>query len=54
MKEDSSINALRQATLALVASQRLAMQAGQVTAGDVASSKLELVDAIDVETKVLA
>jgi hypothetical protein len=45
IKEDSSINALRMATLELVAKQRLSMQAGQSTAGEVASSRLLLVDA---------
>lgn len=53
VKEDSSINALRKATLELVANQRLAMQAGQTTAGDVAGSRLEVLEAIDVETKVM-
>lgn len=53
VKEDSSIAALRLATLELVASQRLAMQAGQATAGDMASSKLRLVDIIDVEATII-
>jgi hypothetical protein len=44
IKEDSSINALRQATMELVANQRLVMQAGQMTAGGIAGSKLQLVD----------
>ena len=51
VKEDSSITALRQATLELVANQRLMMQAGQATAGDMASSKLLLIEAIDVEAR---
>lgn len=54
VKEDSSITALRQATLELVANQRLMMQAGQSTAGEIASSKLLLVEAIDVEAKDIA
>lgn len=53
VKEDSSINALRKATLELVASQRLHIQAGQSTAGDVAGSRLEVLEAIDVEAKVI-
>lgn len=44
LKEDSSINALRQATLELVAQQRLSLQAGQSTAGEIARSTLVLVD----------
>jgi len=51
MKEDSSINALRMATMELVANQRLVMQAGQMTAGSIAGSKLQLIneDIIDGE-----
>lgn len=49
VREDSSIAALRKATLELVAEQRLSMQAGQMTAGEVASSKLALIEAFDVE-----
>lgn len=40
MKEDNSINALREATLALVAQQKQALQAGLVNAQDVAHSKV--------------
>lgn len=47
VKEDSSINALRQATLELARQQRLSMEAGQMTAEGVAHSKLT----IDVEVK---
>lgn len=43
VKEDSSINVLRNATLELVANQRLLMKAGQTTAGAIAGSKLEVV-----------
>jgi len=43
IKEDSSINVLRTATLELVANQRLLMKAGQTTAGIIAGSKLEVV-----------
>lgn len=52
LKEDSSINALRQATLELVAQQRLSLQAGQSTAGQVARSTLVLAgesDIVDIE-----
>ena len=47
VKEDSSINALRQATLELARQQRLSMEAGQTTAQEAAHSKI----AIDVEAK---
>lgn len=40
MKEDSSIDALREATMALVAQQRAMLQAGVSTAGQVAQSGL--------------
>lgn len=49
VKEDSSINALRQATLELAKAQRLALQAGQTSALEVAQSKL--VGVVDVEAK---
>jgi len=52
LKEDSSINMLRQATLELVAQQRLSLQAGQSTAKDIAHSLL-VIDVIDVEAKEL-
>ena len=44
MKEDNSIGALREATMALVAQQRMALQAGAMNAQDVAHSRI-----IDVE-----
>jgi hypothetical protein len=47
IKEDSSINALRQATLELARQQRLSMESGQMTAEGVAHSKLT----IDVDVK---
>jgi hypothetical protein len=46
VKEDSSIATLRQATLELARAQRLALQAGQSTALEVAQSKLEAVDVV--------
>lgn len=51
MKEDSSIGALRQATLELVAQQRLSLQAGLQTATEVAHSKVMVGEAIDVVAK---
>lgn len=59
VKEDSSINVLRQATLGLAKQQRLAMQAGQMTAQEVAHGPLEMVerveddDVIDVPAKAV-
>lgn len=52
VKEDSSIDALRKTTMELVAAQRLAIQAGVNTAGDVAGSKL-IHEVVDVESKVV-
>jgi len=46
VREDSSIAMLRAATLELARAQRLAMQAGQVTAEDVANSRLEVIDVV--------
>jgi hypothetical protein len=49
VKEDSSINQLRQATLELARQQRLSMQAGAMTAADAARSTLIIdVDAQEV------
>lgn len=53
MKPDSSIDALRKATMELVANQRLAMQAGQATAGEIAGSRLISAEVVDVEPKVI-
>ena len=44
VKEDSSINALRQQTLALAEQQRLMISSGAMTAQEIAHSKLEVVD----------
>lgn len=52
VKEDSSINALRQATLELARQQRLALEAGQMSAAEVARSKV-VADVVDVEAKVV-
>jgi hypothetical protein len=49
VKEDSSIGALRQATLELARQQRLAMEAGQMNAQEVAHAKIVIdVDATEV------
>jgi hypothetical protein len=53
VKEDGSIGALRQATLELARAQRLAMEAGQVTAQDVAHSRVIPAEVVDVEAKEL-
>lgn len=53
VKEDGSIAALRQATLELARAQRLAMEAGQVNAQDVAHSRVIPAEVIDVETKAV-
>lgn len=47
-KQDDSIEILRQSTLELVRQQRLALEAGQITATQAAHQKLQVVD---VETK---
>jgi hypothetical protein len=50
VKEDSSIGALRQATLELARQQRLAMEAGQMSAQEVAHTKIVIdVDATEIE-----
>jgi hypothetical protein len=49
VKEDSSISQLRQATLELARAQRLAMEAGQMNAQEVAHTKITIdVDAVEV------
>lgn len=49
VKEDSSIAALRAATVALAAQQRAMLQAGMVNAQEVAHSKLQVVDVVAKE-----
>lgn len=49
VKEDSSIAILRDATMKLVAEQKLAIQAGQGTAADIAGSDLKLIEPVDEE-----
>lgn len=51
MKEDSSISALRKATMELAAQQRLAMQAGAMTAQQVAHSRVIAAEVVDVEAR---
>jgi hypothetical protein len=51
VKEDGSIGQLRQATLELARAQRLAMQAGQMTAEEVAHSRVVPAEVVDVEAK---
>lgn len=50
-KEDSSINALRQATMALAAAQRMAMTSGAMTAQEAAHSIVVPKDVVDVQAK---
>jgi hypothetical protein len=52
-KEDSSIAALREATQALVAEQRRALQAGAATAKDMAHQRVVAVDVMDVEARTV-
>jgi hypothetical protein len=54
VKEDSSISHLRAATLELARQQRLALEAGQVTAQEVAHGRVIPKDVIDVESKEVA
>lgn len=51
IKEDSTIGALRAATQELVRQQRLALECGQVNAQEVAHSKIQMAEVIDVESK---
>lgn len=54
IKEDSSIGALRQATLELARQQRLALQSGQMTAQEVAHTRVahaNSADVVDVEAR---
>lgn len=51
VKEDSSISMLRAATMELVRQQRLALESGSVNAQEVAHSKIQMADVVDVESK---
>jgi len=53
LKEDSSIAALRAATMELARAQRLAMQSGSVSAQEVAHSRVVMADVVDVEAKII-
>ena len=55
VKEDSSIGALRAATMALAAAQRLAVESGSSSAQEIAHSRVVLKDAdvVDVEARVV-
>lgn len=49
--EDSSIDALRKATIELIEQQKMNMQLGHATANDIAKTKIEYVDVDVVEVK---
>ena len=51
VKEDSVIGGLRAATMELVKAQRLAVQSGSSSAQEVAHSKIQMVDVVDVESR---
>ena len=53
VKEDSSISALRKATMELAAAQRTAMQSGQMSAQDIAHSRVAMAEVVDVVAKVV-
>jgi hypothetical protein len=54
VREDGSISQLRQATLELARAQRLAMEAGQATAEEIAHSRVIPAEVVDVEAKEVA
>ena len=51
VKEGSAIDALRKATMELAAAQRLAVQSGAASAKEMAHSKVDLADVVDVESR---
>lgn len=51
VKEDSSISMLRAATMELVRQQRLALESGSVNAQEVAHTKIQMADVVDIESK---
>ena len=51
VKEDSVIGGLRAATMELVKAQRLAVQSGSSSAQEVAHSKIQMVEVVDVESR---
>jgi hypothetical protein len=54
VKEDSSIGALRAATMELARQQRLSMEAGASTAQQIAHSRVVRADVVDVEAREVA
>jgi hypothetical protein len=54
VKEDSSIKALRDATMELVRQQRLALESGSVRAQEVAHTRIQMADVVDVESREVA
>lgn len=53
VREDSSIAALRAATMQLAQAQLLAIGSGSMSAQDVAHSKVVMADVVDVESKIV-
>jgi hypothetical protein len=51
IKESSAIGALREATMALAAAQRMAVASGSASAQEVAHSKVVRADVVDVESR---
>ena len=51
VKEDSSISMLRAATMELVRQQKLALESGSVNAQEVAHTKIQMADVVDIESK---
>lgn len=54
LKEDSSITALRAATMELVRAQRLAMETGSMSAREAAHSKVAMAEVVDVESRAVS
>jgi hypothetical protein len=51
VKEGSAIGALREATMALAAAQRMAVASGSASAQEMAHSKVAMADVVDVESR---
>ena len=51
VKQDSSINALREATMELARRQRLAVESGSATAQEIAHSRVAMAEVVDVESR---
>ncbi len=54
VKEDGSIAALRRATLELAQAQRLAIGAGASSAQEIAHSRVQMVDVVDIESRAVS